>query len=144
MNLKKTALLLALAMTSGVTLAQSTGTTSTPRIDQRQANQEQRIDRGVKSGALNEKEAARLQKGQQRVDRMENKAMADGKMTPKERRRIEQAQDTQSRKIYREKHDKQRAKPTAENTHSKHDRYGSPNVQKRRQVTYNPSNPQQK
>jgi hypothetical protein len=138
MNLKKTALLLALTMTSGVTLAQSGGTTSTPRIDQRQANQQQRIDSGVKSGALTEKEAARLEKGQRRVQRMENKAMADGKMTPGERRRIEHAQNIQSRKIYQEKHDKQRAKPTAANTYSKHDRYSSPNVQKRKQVTYNP------
>jgi hypothetical protein len=142
MNLKKTALLLALTMTSGITLAQSAGTTSTARIDQRQANQQQRIDRGVKSGALTRKEAARLQEGQQRIDRMEKKAMADGKITLSERRRIERAQDAQSRKIYREKHDKQRARPTA--AHSKHDRYNSPDMQKRRQVTYSPGNPQQK
>lgn len=38
---------------------------------------------------------------------MEDKAMADGKMTKKERARIEHAQDRQSKKIYREKHDKQ-------------------------------------
>lgn len=142
MNLKKTALLLALTMTSGITLAQSTGTASTARIDQRQANQQQRIDRGVKSGALTQKEAARLQKGQQRIGRMETKAMADGKMTPRERRRIEQAQNAQSRKIYEEKHDKQRAKPAA--AQSKHDRYNSLDMQKRRRVTYSPGNPQQK
>jgi hypothetical protein len=142
MNLKKTALLLALTMTSGITLAQSGGTTSTARIDQRQANQQQRIDRGVKSGALTEKEAARLKKDQQRIARMEKKAMADRKMTAKERRRIEHAQDIQSTKIYREKHDKQRAKPTA--AHSKHDRYSSPDMQQRRQVTYYPRNPRHK
>ena len=141
MNLKKTALLLALTMTSGVTLAQSVGTASTPRIDQRQANQQERIYRGVKSGALTEKEAARLEKGQRRVQRMENKAMADGKMTAKERQRIEHAQNTQSRKIYQEKHDKQRAKPTT--AYSKHDRY-STNVQKRKQVTYNAPSSQHK
>ena len=83
---------------------------STPRIDQRQANQQKRIDDGVKSGALNEKEAARLQKGQARVQRMEQKAMADGTMTAKEKRRIEHMQDQQSKKIHREKHDKQMAK----------------------------------
>ena len=85
-------------------------TTSTPRIDQRQQNQEQRIDKGVQSGQLNQKEAARLEKGQARVERMENKAVADGKVTAKERRKIERAQDKQSRKIAREKHDKQTAK----------------------------------
>jgi len=85
-------------------------TQSTPRIDQRQTNQERRIDAGEKSGALNQKEAARLEKGQARVQRMEDKSVADGKVTKKERARIEKAQDRQSRKIHREKHDKQTAK----------------------------------
>lgn len=95
------------AMLPAIALAQ---TSSTPRIDQRQENQERRIDKGVASGQLNQKEAARLDKGQARVQKMEDKAMADGKMTKKERARIEHAQDQQSKKIYREKHDKQRAK----------------------------------
>jgi len=85
-------------------------TASTPRIDQRQANQERRIEQGEKSGALTQKEAARLEKGQRHVQKMENRAMADGKMTKKERARIEHAQNQQSKKIYREKHDKQTAK----------------------------------
>ncbi len=85
-------------------------TTSTPRIDQRQANQERRIEQDEKSGALNSKEAARLEKGQARVQKMENKAVADGKVTAKERVRIEKAQNKESRRIYREKHDKQTAK----------------------------------
>ena len=57
-----------------------------------------------------QREAARLEKGQARVQRMENRAAADGKVTAKERARIERAQDQQSRRIYREKHDKQTAK----------------------------------
>src|SRR4051812_32294132 len=98
---------LAVAVLSAPAFAQ---TTSTPRIDQRQANQERRIVQGEKSGALTQKEAARLEKGQARVQKMENKAVADGKVTPKERARIEKAQDKQSRKIYKEKHDRQTAK----------------------------------
>ncbi len=85
-------------------------TTSTPRIDKRQELQQQRIDQGVKSGQLTEKEAARLEKGQARVQKMEDKAVADGKVTKKESRRIERAQDQQSRRIAKQKHDKQRAK----------------------------------
>lgn len=85
-------------------------TTSTPRIDQRQKEQQQRIDQGVKSGQLNKKEAARLEKGQARIQKMENKAAADGKITARERARIEKAQDRESRRIERERHDKQRAK----------------------------------
>lgn len=79
----------------------------TPRIDQRQANQEQRIDQGIASRQLNEREAARLNKQQDRIDNMENKAKADGTVTNKERAKIEHAQDRASRLIAREKHDRQ-------------------------------------
>jgi Tfp pilus assembly protein FimT len=82
-------------------------TDSTKRIDQRQTNQERRIEQGVKSGALNEREAMRLEKGEARIQKMEDKAAADGKVTLKERARIERAQDMQSRRIYRQKHDRQ-------------------------------------
>lgn len=82
-------------------------TASTPRIDARQERQAERIEQGRQSGALTEKEAARLEKGQARIQRMEDKAVADGKVSAKERRRIEHAQDVQSRKIRRQKHDKQ-------------------------------------
>jgi len=93
-----------------VALSALAQTETTPRIDQRQANQERRIEQGEKSGALTQKEAARLEKGQARVQKMEDKALADGKITAKERAKIERAQDRQSKKIYREKHDQQTAK----------------------------------
>ena len=108
-NLKIAAITLALGMLPGLGFGQ-TGTSSTARIDQRQENQQRRIDQGVQSGELNKKEARRLQKGQDRIQRMEDKAAADGKVTPKERHRIEHAQDKQSTKIRREKHDKQTRK----------------------------------
>jgi uncharacterized membrane protein YebE (DUF533 family) len=82
--------------------------TNTPNIDQRQANQQQRIDQGVKSGQLTGKEAARLEKGQEHVQKVEDKAKADGVVTKKERARIQQAENVQSRHIAREKHDRQR------------------------------------
>jgi hypothetical protein len=81
--------------------------TSTPKVDQRQANQQQRIDQGVKSGELTGKEAARLEKGQERVQKMGDKAKADGKVTPKERERLQKAQNVESRKIANQKHDRQ-------------------------------------
>lgn len=84
------------------------GSADTPVIDKRQANQEQRIDQGIASGQLTEREAARLDRGQDRIDNMENRAKSDGVVTNKERTRIHHAQDVQNRKIYREKHDRQR------------------------------------
>jgi polyhydroxyalkanoate synthesis regulator phasin len=110
MKLKLAVIAAVMAALPVTALAQSAGTTPTPRIDKRQENQQRRIDEGVKSGQLTEKEAARLQKGQQRVQKMEDKAMADGKLTREERRRIERAQDSESDRIRRETHDRQTAR----------------------------------
>ena len=79
----------------------------TPVIDQRQANQEQRIDKGIASGQLNEREANRLNKQQGHINKMEDGAKSDGVMTKKERARIGAAQNRASRHLAREKHDRQ-------------------------------------
>ena len=94
-----------LLASSALALAQST-----PRIDQRQENQDKRIDKGVASGQINQKEAARLEKGQKQVQKLENKATADGKVTKQEKRRLEHAQDQQNKRIQRERHDNQDSK----------------------------------
>jgi uncharacterized membrane protein YebE (DUF533 family) len=80
---------------------------ATPVIDQRQANQEARIQQGVASGQLTPHEAAKLERGQRHVAAIKANAKADGVVTPAERARIAHAQNVQSRKIYREKHDAQ-------------------------------------
>lgn len=80
---------------------------NTPRIDRRQANQERRIDEGVASGELTKREAARLERGQDRVDAIEDKAKSDGVVTRRERARITHEQNVQSRRIHRQKHDAQ-------------------------------------
>ena len=79
----------------------------TPRIDQRQANQEKRIDQGIASGQLNEREATRLNNQQEHVNKLEDKAKSDGVATKKERTRINHAQDRTSRHIARQQHDRQ-------------------------------------
>lgn len=88
---------------SGMAFAQA----DTPVIDQRQANQEKRIDQGIASGQLNEREANRLNKQQEHINKIEDKAKADGVVTKGERARIDRAQDRASRHIVREKHDRQ-------------------------------------
>jgi opacity protein-like surface antigen len=82
----------------------------TPVIDQRQANQERRIDQGIASGQLNQREANRLEREQHRIDRMENRSKTDGVVTDKERARIGAAQNRASRHIARQKHDRQSAR----------------------------------
>ena len=82
--------------------------TAMSRVDQREANQERRIQQGVASGQLTPREASRLQNEQAHVQRAEQRARADGRVTPQERARLERMQDHASRDIAREKHDKQR------------------------------------
>ena len=105
-----------LLLVAGVALAQAPAaapapaqspapaSTSTPRIDRREANQRTRIHQGVRSGELTRHEAGKLRRGQRHVDRMEDRAKADGKVTAAERHRITRAQNRQSRRIYRLKH----------------------------------------
>ena len=90
-------------LTAGTAFAEA----ETPVIDQRQMNQEQRIDQGIASGQLNEREANRLNKQQEHANKMEDRAKSDGIMTKKERARIGAAQNRASRHIAREKHDRQ-------------------------------------
>lgn len=80
----------------------------TREIDARRANQEQRIQQGVRSGELTRGEYYRLEVEQDRVRRMERQAKSDGYVSPSERARINQAQNEASRHIYQEKHDSQR------------------------------------
>ena len=96
-----------LAVLSLVLPALAFAQANTPRVDQRQANQEQRIDQGVASGSLTQREASRLDRGQQHVNNMENRAKSDGVVTRGERARLHNAQDRQSARIYRQKHDRQ-------------------------------------
>lgn len=79
----------------------------TPGIDQRQANQERRIDQGIASGRLSEREASRLNNQEEHINNLEEKAKSDGVVTKKERARIRHAQDRTSRHIARQKHDRQ-------------------------------------
>jgi hypothetical protein len=102
----KTVILAAAAMVMSTTWAWAQSA-ETPGIDQRQANQERRIDQGVASGQLTEREANRLNRQQGRINKMEDKAKSDGVVTAKERARLNAAQNRASRNIAREKHDRQ-------------------------------------
>ena len=87
--------------------AASAAGTDTPRIDKRQANQEQRIDQGIASGELTKPEARRLTRQENRINKAEDKAKADGVVTAQEKKSLTKAQNKTSRHIYRQKHDAQ-------------------------------------
>lgn len=80
---------------------------STPRVEQRQVNQQARIEQGVNSGSLTPREAMRLERGQRHVEHMALRAKSDGVVTRHERANLQHAQNVQSQRIYDQKHDRQ-------------------------------------
>jgi hypothetical protein len=109
MTLSKTAVSIAVgALFALPALAQNTAD-----VVQRDVNQQQRIEQGLKSGQLSTKEAAQLEKGEARIEKMEQRAESDGKLTDAEKRRIEQAQNKESKEIYQDKHNAQTGNPNS-------------------------------
>jgi hypothetical protein len=74
---------------------------------QRNVNQEKRIQQGMASGQLTNREAGKLQAGQAHVDRLEARAGHNGHVGEAEQAHIQHAENAQSRHIYRQKHDAQ-------------------------------------
>ena len=110
-NLKTSLIASALAIASvgafAQTVAPPASTPATPRVDQREANQQARIAQGAASGQLTPKETNRLEKEQAVVNRAEANAKADGTVTRHERKRLHRLQDGASKDIHHQKHDAQ-------------------------------------
>lgn len=71
---------------------------------QRNVNQETRIEQGVKSGALTNRETSKLERAQAQVDRKEARAAKDGHVGTKEQAEIQKAENQQSDEIFEKKH----------------------------------------
>jgi hypothetical protein len=110
--MNKTKITLALFV---ATLLSGTAFAATPaEIDQqRDVNQQQRIENGLQSGQLNTREAGRLEREQQHVDRMEARDLKDGQISGGEQLRLDRAQNAASADIYRQKHDAQTGNPSS-------------------------------
>lgn len=74
------------------------------RVDQRQENQEQRIDQGQENGSLRNGEVRKLERQQNRIDKRETHLKADGDFTARDKVKMERMQDRASRNIGRKKH----------------------------------------
>ena len=90
---------LAVILLTGNAIAQST-----PGVDQRQKNQAKRIFNGIQDGSLTARETRQLVRGQRRINAKEQRFKSDGVVTKSERARLHRAQNRQSRRIYRKKH----------------------------------------
>jgi uncharacterized membrane protein YebE (DUF533 family) len=100
---------LALAI-SGAAFAQASAPKAppvTPKLDKMQANQQKRIEQGVATGQLTPHEANKLEKSEAVLQKHEVAAKADGKVTSVERKKLLKVASHDSRKIRRQKHDRQ-------------------------------------
>ncbi len=109
--MKATATVAAAAVAGLFSIAATAQTTGSEV--QRDVNQQQRIEQGLKSGSLNTREASRLESGEARIDRMESSAMKDGKLSPAEKARIQRAQNQESRDINRLESNSARGNPNS-------------------------------
>jgi hypothetical protein len=75
---------------------------------QRNVNQQRRIEQGVQSNSLTTREAGHLEGSEAHVDKKEARAGSDGKITAHEQARVQKAENRESRRIYRQKHDSQK------------------------------------
>lgn len=79
---------------------------TTPHADRRQKNQKHRIKTGAKSGEITKREAKSIHHSTKSAKRYEAKAKSDGKVTWKERARLQHKENKSSRNIFRTKHNK--------------------------------------
>jgi hypothetical protein len=89
--------------------AQTQNATPKTEIGQRKENQQDRIGQGVGSGELTAREAGRLE-GKETALNQETRDMRrldGGKLTPGDKKLVNQQQDKLSKQIYDQKHDEQ-------------------------------------
>ena len=127
MNFKQLLLASAVMMTLAVPAFAQDATTTTAPIDkpvstagqplsaatetQRDVNQQDRIENGLKSGQLSTGEAAKLEKGEAKIDNLEAKDMKNGPMTAQEKAQIQKDQNKESKAIYADKHNAVKGNP---------------------------------
>ena len=100
--MKRFSMLLAIA--GIITLSMGTHEAFAGRISDRQIMQQKRIHQGIRSGELTLCEIRRLEMEQHRIHRLKKRAWRDGRLTFRERLRLERRQDLANRHIYRLKH----------------------------------------
>lgn len=74
-------------------------------------DQQKRIEQGLQSGQLNNHETSRLEQGEARIDRTEQRDMANGSLSASEKAQVQREQNRESAMIYKQKHDTQNGNP---------------------------------
>ena len=86
------------------------------RDQQRDVNQQQRIEQGLKSGELSTREAGQLEREQNRVDKIEARDLKDGSISAAEQARLKSLENRTSQDIYQQKHDAQLGNPDSKSS----------------------------
>jgi hypothetical protein len=101
--MKTTAITLQLIAMSVLTTA-AWAQTPAEQDQQRDVNQQQRIEQGLQSGQLSTKEAGSLERQEKHVDNLEARDLKNGSMSAGEQARLNAAQNKVSGNIYADKH----------------------------------------
>jgi hypothetical protein len=111
--------LASLALCLSILAAPAMAQTATPPAEptdptafNRNVNQEQRIDNGLKDGDLSTGEAARLEKGEAHIDKMEAHDEKTG-MTPQEQQQLQKAQNAESAQITKDDNNNIKGNPNS-------------------------------
>jgi hypothetical protein len=88
-----------------MTVVTANAQTNTRSNTSRQVSQQARIRQGKRSGELNRRETARLEREQRKLQIEKRIANGDGTVTPQEKAFLRREQNRANRHIYREKHD---------------------------------------
>jgi hypothetical protein len=77
-----------------------------PGIQQREVNQQNRINQGVQSGQLTPKETGKVEAQQARIQQREDRMAArnGGNLTAKDKTKLTRQQNRASKNIYKKKH----------------------------------------
>lgn len=110
MNVPKIAMLV---LSGSVLSTAAWADTLAEQDQQRDVNQQERIEQGLKSGELSTKEAGHLERGEQHVDRMQARDLKNGSLSPSEQAKLNAAENSSSQAIYNDKHNATTGNPTS-------------------------------
>lgn len=100
------------ALASGAVMAQTTPQVTDPghprvnEVNNRLQNQQNRVDNGLKNGTMSQAQAQRDDQHDENIARRESadEARHDGHLTKQEQKNLNHSENTNSRRIYKQKH----------------------------------------
>lgn len=113
MSFTRTLIAAAAVLAAGATFAQpATPADASAQVTQRQANQQQRVENGLKNGSLTVREAGRIERGEAALDRTIARDSANG-ISPKEQAQINRRENALSREIANDTHNGAKGNPAS-------------------------------